>query len=302
MKVLVTGGSGFIGSHLVDALVEDGHQVTVLDLWISMPGAVHVGKPGFRFEYGNILDTPLMDRLCSEADVVFDLAGILGTSETLNGISLQDVIQTNLIGLSHILEATTKAGALLIYLTSPDVPWLNPYRITKQAAEGLCRMYHREFGARIVVLRLGNVYGPRERWQGANLGAPYNYRKVVPTFIRRALSGGPLEIYGDGSQKAPYIYVGDVVRAMMMAMDNGDAVGKLIPIVRNPSLSVNELATEVLKATDSQSEIVYVPMRAGEQHIDVQLDTETAWNLLGFEAETDIGVGLAKTVPYYAAS
>ncbi len=301
MKILVTGSSGFIGSYIVDKLLEEGYETVGIDLWFNKEDLYYqLENPKFEFVKGSILNEDLMKSLISDCDAIIHLAAILGTSETIEKYDIVKVIETNILGTAKILKWASQNDIEKMILPSvPDVPWLNPYRISKSTMEKFALLYNRYYKLNTVVLKLANVYGPRERWPEANLGAPYNYQKVVPTFIINALKGEPLPIYGDGEQRADYVYIADVVEAFLKALLSEEAIGHVIPIGNGKTTSVNELADIIIKLTSSKSFKKYSSMRKGEIPLSIYVDTSLAKELLKFNAKTDLREGLKKTIPYY---
>lgn len=302
LRVLVFGGSGFIGSHLVDRLIKEGHTVTVFDLWMSEDLKKYVGKPFFQFVKGNILDDYKAKKYIRDVDVVYHLAGILGTSETLELYDVIHVTETNVIGALKLLKAALNSNVrCFIYPSTPHVPWLNPYKITKSSAEKYCKMFFREYGLKTIVFTLPNVYGPRERWKEAKFGAPYNYQKAVPTFIIKSLFGEPLPLFGDGNQASNYVYVSDVVEAMVKVAVCNSAIGKTIPLGTEHPVSVKNLAKLIISLTKSESDIQYLPMRRGETKTSVSIDPFIAERIIGFRPKITLEEGLRLTIPYYAS-
>lgn len=302
VKIVVTGGSGFIGTHLIERWVEEGADVHALDLWQSpaMRSLVRSGR--VTFHEGDLRDASVLKRLFQGAELVYHLGSILGTSESIELFDPVEVAYTNVVGTARVLATAKEVGVRrVLYPSTPDVPWLNPYKITKQAAEKLCLMYHKEFGLETVVLKLTNVYGPRERWLDDPAGAPFNYQKVVPTFIVHALKGLPLPVFGNGRQTAEYVYVTDVARAFHLAgvAPAERVAGEVIPIGTGEGVQVIELARKIKQLTGTDSPIQFLPLRRGETYVTISVDPEIAWQKLGFRAEVDLEEGLNRCLPYY---
>lgn len=297
----MTGGAGFIGSHLVDLLLSSGaEQVVVLDRWFSPYIAQHVGKKSFQYVQGDVRDYSLLEQLCKRVDVVYHLASVLGTSESIEIYDPLEVTEINICGTLKVLQASRRCGVKkIIYPSTPDVPWLNPYKITKRACEDFCRLFYHEYSVNTVVLRLPNVYGPRERWLTCDWGAPYNYQKVVPTFIVRALKGEPIPIFGDGEQVSMYMHVSDAVRAMLLAAKSWGCEGMVIPLASNDKVSVKELASLIIRLTGSASCLELLPMRRGETKLTIDVDATIAESLLGFRAIRKLEEGLEETIAFY---
>lgn len=302
LKVVITGASGFIGTHVAEEWLGKGADVHALDLWLSSDLKQYVDAGQVTFHRGDLLDVATLRRVFADADIVYHLGSILGTSESIELYDPAAVALTNVVGTARVLAAAKEAGVgRVVYPSTPDVPWLNPYKITKQAAEKYCLMYHREFGLETVVLRLTNVYGPRERWLEADMGAPYNYQKVVPTFIVRALHGKPMPVFGDGTQTAEYVYVTDVARAFYLAgtAPAEKVAGEVIPIGTGQGVPVIELARQVAALMGVEPRIQYLPMRRGETYVTISVDTGPARERLGFTAQVDLETGLRRSIDYY---
>lgn len=302
LKVVITGASGFIGTHVAEEWLGKGADVHALDLWLSSDLKQYVDAGQVTFHRGDLLDVATLRRVFADADIVYHLGSILGTSESIELYDPAAVALTNVVGTARVLAAAKEAGVgRVVYPSTPDVPWLNPYKITKQAAEKYCLMYHREFGLETVVLRLTNVYGPRERWLEADMGAPYNYQKVVPTFIVRALHGKPMPVFGDGTQTAEYVYVTDVARAFYLAgtAPAEKVAGEVIPIGTGQGVPVIELARQVAALMGVEPRIQYLPMRRGETYVTISVDIGPARERLGFTAQVDLETGLRRSIDYY---
>lgn len=303
MKVVITGGSGFIGSHVVEKWIDHGAKVHVLDLWQSPRLARLVQQGQVTFHQGDLRDQTTLRTVFEGADTVYHLGSILGTSESIDRYDPVDVAETNVVGTTRALAVATQVGVRrFIYPSTPDVPWLNPYKITKNAAEKFCQLYHKEFGLDTVVLRLTNIYGPRERWIDADVGAPFNYQKVVPTFIVNALRGVPLPVFGSGTQTAEYVYVTDVAQAFYLAglAPSEKVAGEVIPIGTGQAIDVLSLANMILGMTGSQASVQMLPMRRGEVHVDISVDSTVARDRMGFTAKVSLTEGLDLSIAYYS--
>src|SRR5690625_5158239 len=302
LKIVVTGASGFIGTHVIEQWLDKGADIHALDLWRSeaMDALIQTGQ--VTFHHGDLLDAGTLRRLFEGAEVVYHLGSILGTSESIELYDPVSVAETNVVGTARLLSIAKESGVRrVVYPSTPDVPWLNPYKITKQAAEKMCLMYYNEFGLETVVLRLTNVYGPRERWLEAKMGAPFNYQKVVPTFIVRALNGEPLPVFGDGTQTAEYVYVTDVARAFYLAGNApaGQVAGEVIPIGTGQGVQVIDLARQINTLIGTNCRIETRPMRRGETHVTISVDPEPAHRKLGFKADVSLEDGLRRSIDYY---
>jgi len=272
VRALVTGGAGFVGSHLVDRLLRNGDTVCVLDD-LSTGSFENVRpyleQPGFRFVDGSILDRSLVEDLASPCDVVFHLAAAVGVRRIIE--QPRRSIEINLRGTEHVLAAARPGHHRVLVVSTSEVygknnsgplketadsvvgpttvtRWL--YAITKAADECLTLAYARETGLAAIVVRLFNTIGPRQTGQ---------YGMVVPRFVRQALRGEPITVYGDGLQTRCFTYVEDVITAMLALIDNPGAVGEVFNVGQGREVSINELARRVREMTGSASEIVHVP-------------------------------------------
>lgn len=302
LKVVVTGASGFIGTHVIEQWLDKGADIHALDLWRSEAMQTLIGTGQVTFHQGDLLDVDTLRRLLEDAEIVYHLGSILGTSESIELYDPVSVAETNVVGTARLLSAAKELGVRrVLYPSTPDVPWLNPYKITKQAAEKYCLLYHHEFGLETVVLRLTNVYGPRERWLEAAMGAPFNYQKVVPTFIVRALKGESLPVYGDGSQSAEYVYVTDVARAFYLAGNAParEVAGQVIPIGTGQGVRVIDLARHIATLIGTSSTIQRLPMRRGEVYVTISVDPDVAHRKMGFKAQVELDEGLRRSIDYY---
>ncbi len=301
MRILVTGGAGFIGSHIVDRLLDEGHEVTVLDLWESDEAKVHSENPNFNFVVGNVLDDDLIDSLVSGKDRVIHMAAVLGTSETITTYDVEQVAEVNVVGTVKILKLCKKYGVSRVLIpTTPDVTWLNPYKITKAAIEKFAQLFSENYGVEAVCMKLGNIYGSRERWLDGPKEAPYNYQKVIPTILMETLKGNQFNIYGNGNQKSEYIYVGDVAESFYRALTSEkDLGGKVIHVGRDKNNSVNEIIDAVEEAWGRKVDRNYVDMRPGEHHVEITLDPTLLKELLDYELQWDLPEGLKETIEYY---
>ena len=301
MRILVTGGAGFIGSHVVDRLLDEGHEVTVLDLWESDEAKVHSDNPNYKFVVGNVLNDELMNELVSGKDRVIHMAAVLGTSETITTYDVEQVAEVNVVGTVKMLKLCKKYGVGRVLIpTTPDVTWLNPYKITKAAIEKFAQLFSENYGVEAVCMKLGNIYGSRERWLDGPKEAPYNYQKVIPTILMETLKGNQFNVYGNGNQKSEYIYVGDVAESFYRALTSEkDLGGKVIHVGRDKNNSVNEIIDAVEEAWGRKVDRNYVDMRPGEHHVEITLDPTLLKELLDYELQWDLPEGLKETIEYY---
>ena len=264
MKFLITGGAGFIGSHLAEKLVARGDQVVILDnlstgLVINISGI----EEKIKFEQGNILDKTVIDKLVAESDYVVHLAAALGVFKIVN--KPLESLKTNLQGSEIVLEACDKyckpvllASTSEIYGKNDKVP-LNEeddriighplksrwsYSEAKAVDESLAYFYYLENKLPVRIVRFFNTVGPRQ------VG---NYGMVVPRFVAAAIKNEPLSVYGSGDQIRCFCHVADAVNALLLLMDSEKAVGQVFNIGNNSQISIMELAKKVIEITGSKS-------------------------------------------------
>ncbi|NWG09191.1 MAG: NAD-dependent epimerase/dehydratase family protein [Nitrososphaerales archaeon] len=295
MKSLVTGGTGFVGSFLVERLLKEGHKVTVFDNMSFGKNIVNAAK----YVNGDISDVEKVKSLVGEHDVVFHLAGVLGTHELMDMVI--EAEKVNVIGTLAVLEGCRKFGTKMICASKPNpLDWINPYTITKLSTELYCRMYHKEFGVDVVVLRLFNLYGPRQK--------SFPVKKIVPNFMENALLNKPIPVFGDGTQPVEMVYVEDAVEACVKAIHAKEATGQILDMCNKSPITVNELVNIIIKMTESKSTIQYLPMRRGEpvgggSYIDVikSANAEVTKKILCIRF-TPLEEGLKKTIQFYRES
>lgn len=270
MKYLVTGGAGFIGSHLCERLISRGEQAIILDNYsTSLISNIGGFQQQVKVVEGNILNKSLVDELVAESDYVVHLAAALGVLNIVN--KPLDSLRTNLQGTEVILEAGNKhnkpiliASTSEIYGKNDKVP-LNEeddriighplksrwsYSEAKAVDESLAYFYYLENNLPIRIVRLFNTVGPRQ------VG---HYGMVLPRFVSAALKNEPLQVYGTGEQIRCFCHVEDAVRALLQVMDSDKSIGEVFNIGNNQQISILELAKRVIQITDSKSEIIKIP-------------------------------------------
>jgi UDP-glucose 4-epimerase len=317
MKVLVTGGAGYIGSNLVDALFEQGHEVFVVDNLST--GRIeniqhHLGDDRFHFVNDTILNEVLMDRIIAQVDQVFHLAAVVGVKyvveDPLHGI------YTNVKGTEVVLEKAYKywkrtviASSSEVYGKSTDVPLheeddrsLGPttvarwsYAMAKAIDEHFAFAYA-DKGLPVSVVRYFNSYGPRLD--------PKGYGSVIAKFITQARLGQPITVFDDGQQTRCFTYIDDTVRGTILASTVPEAEGNVFNLGSNREVKVLELAEMIRDLVDSESEIVCVPYRNvfGENFEETRRrvpDIRRAEEVLGFRAETSLVEGLQRTIAWF---
>jgi UDP-glucose 4-epimerase len=272
MRILITGGAGFIGSHLTDRLVADGHQITILDNLATGRKenlAAHLSGKSVNFIKGSILDLPLLDGLIKETEYVFHLAAAVGVFNIVN--HPLDSLMTNIRGTENVLESAHKYSKPVFVTSSSEVYGKNisdslkesddrilgapvtlrwSYSEAKAIDESLAYAYWVEKKLETRIVRFFNTVGPRQ------LGA---YGMVVPRFVQFALKNEPITIYGNGDQTRCFGHVLDAVDAVVRIAFAENTIGKVINIGNDYEISINDLAKKVIADTNSKSEIVYVP-------------------------------------------
>jgi UDP-glucose 4-epimerase len=306
MRILITGGAGFIGSHLTDRLVADGHQITILDNLATGRKenlAAHLGGASVTFIEGSILDLPLLDSLIEDTEYVFHLAAAVGVFNIVN--HPLDSLMTNIRGTENVLEAAHKYSKPVFVTSSSEVYGKNisdslresddrilgapvtlrwSYSEAKAIDESLAYAYWVEKKLETRIVRFFNTVGPRQ------LGA---YGMVVPRFVQFALNNEPITIYGNGEQTRCFGHVLDAVDAVVRIAFADNTIGKVINIGNDFEISINDLANKVIKETNSKSEIVYVPYEEayGDGFEDMERrvpNIELIKSLVGWEPKRDL--------------
>ncbi|MEM2046243.1 MAG: GDP-mannose 4,6-dehydratase [Candidatus Bathyarchaeia archaeon] len=315
-RALITGGAGFIGSHLAEALLAQGWEVEIIDNLStgSMENIAHL-KDHRRFSYvlDTVLNRPLMLELVDRADVVFHLAAAVGVRLVVERPIY--TIETNIKATEFVLKlASRKRKPVLLSSTSEvygklDKPkfteeddlLLGPtsrarwcYAASKIIDEFLAKAYYEERGLPTVVVRLFNTIGPRQTGR---------YGMVVPRFVRQALRGEPITVYGDGTQRRSFTWVGDVVNAMISLIQHPKAYGEVFNIGHTKEISIYELAVMVKEMTKSPSEIVFVPYEqayeVGFEDMPRRLpDISKIQNLIGYKPSLDLPEMLERIIAY----
>ena len=271
-NILVTGGAGFIGSHLCELLAHKGFRVVAIDNLSTgkLENIEHLrALPHFQFVRETITNLQVLDRLTSQADIVIHLAAAVGVK-----LIVEDpvhTINTNIMGTDAVLSTANRYGCKVLIASTSEVygkgvkvpfeeeddclmgatmhsRWA--YATSKAIDEFMGLAYHRQFGLPVVVMRFFNTVGPRQTGQ---------YGMVVPRFVRQALRGEPITVFGDGEQSRCFGDVADVTEAVVKLMEHPGAVGQVINIGSTQEVTMNQLAKMVLALTGSRSEIVYVP-------------------------------------------
>jgi UDP-glucose 4-epimerase len=272
LTVLITGGAGFIGSHLADALLNKGHRVLVIDNLSTgrIENINHMLKtPNFHFAYADIIQEVVLDRLASQADIIVHLAAAVGVKLIVE--HPVHTIETNVMGTEAVLKVGQRYGCRILIASTSEVygkgngipfneeddvllgatsknRWA--YAASKMVDEFMGLAYYQEYGVPIVLLRFFNTVGPRQTGQ---------YGMVIPRFVGQSLRGEPITIYGDGIQSRCFCDVSDTVRAILGLAQHPEAPGKVFNIGGHKEVKIQELAERIKVLTNSSSEIVYIP-------------------------------------------
>ncbi|HET7011934.1 MAG TPA: SDR family oxidoreductase [Anaerolineales bacterium] len=300
-KCLVTGGAGFIGSHVVHALEAGGASVRVLDN-LSTGSRANLEGSSAELVIGDITDGAIVAGAVDGVDVVFHLAAMISVPASMQ--DPRSCYQTNVIGSLNLLEAARKAGVRRVVLSSscavygdspgpsaetdPPDP-RSPYAASKVAMEDLGRLYTSAFGLSSVSLRYFNVYGPRQSPSSA-------YAAVIPAFIQALLKGRPPLVHGDGSQSRDFVYVEDVAQANLLAACLQAGGPPVVNIGTGRSQTILELANLLHRLLPGEAP-VFGPARAGDLHASCS-DTRLAQEALGFRPTTAMERGLQRTVEW----
>ena len=297
--VLVTGGNGFIGRYVVEEVTRRGYHATVLDTRYREPAA------GADLVLGDIRDATSVTESVAHADGVIHLAGVLGTQETIK--NPRPAAETNIVGGLNVLEACAQYDIPLVNIAVGNFWMNNTYSITKNTVERFVEMFVRFRGSRMTVVRALNAYGPRQA-AAAPFG-PSKVRKIMPSFICRALTGQPIEIYGDGSQVMDMIWVGDVAEILVdaLVLTEASTEPRLVTYEAGTGrqTTVNDIAAAVVNRVKDfpggSVEINHLPMRAGEDEKSVVIGNPLTLEPLGWTPDDLVKLedGVTKTVAHY---
>ena len=294
MKILVTGGAGFIGSYVVEKCIERGHEPIIFD---------HYNR---QEEYpcpvilGDVRDEVAVTEAMAHVDAWIHLAAVLGTQETID--NPRPAAQSNLMGGLNMLAAAKQYNLPGTYIGVGNHWMNNPYSITKTMIERFVSMYNKEHGTRVNIVRAMNAYGPRQRpvppWGDSKV------RKITPSFICRALTGEDIEVYGNGKQISDMCWVGDVAHALVVATEKAaqDIVfPEAVEVGPAHSKQVGEIAHLIIHLTGSDSQVVNLPMRPGEiPGATVSADINTLKHVDMTEASLmPVAKGMEITIDYY---
>jgi UDP-glucose 4-epimerase len=319
MRALITGGAGFIGSHLADALLAAGHHVSVLDDLStgSMENIAHLkAHPEFQYTVDSVTNEPLLAELIDGCDIVFHLAAAVGVKKIVE--EPVHTIETNVHGTEVVLKHANKKKKLVViastsevYGKSVAVPFhedddlvLGPtlkhrwaYACSKAIDEFLALAYWKEKKLPVIIVRFFNTVGPRQSGQ---------YGMVIPNFVRQALAGQPITVHGDGTQSRSFTYVGDVVSALLKLMVEPRAIGQVFNIGNPEEITILDLANRVRRLTNSNSEIVLVPYEkayeAGFEDMPRRVpNLQKIHSLIAYEPHVDLNEILNRVIDHFQA-
>jgi UDP-glucose 4-epimerase len=299
-NILVTGGAGFIGSHIVDRLSAENRVIVLDNLFTGQMPNLGKSKDRITFIRGDVLDKALLTDIVGKVDIIFHLAANVG-----NIRSIQDPyfdMDMNIRGMLNLLEACrnskverlvySSSGAIFgeaRYLPIDEEHPLNPespYAVSKLAAEKYCFAFYKVHGVPATALRYFNVYGPRQDTS--------EYANATSIFFSRIREGKPITIFGDGKQTRDFVFVEDVVSANILAATQPAAIGEIFNIATGRETSIEQLASIIRQISDKDNPVIYAAPRAGEVRHSLA-NIEKAQRLLGYNPETDLQEGLLLT-------
>ena len=317
MRALITGGAGFIGSHLCEALLDAGHDVLILDNLStgSIDNISHLkGRPGFEYFIDTVNNEPLLAELIDRSDVVFHFAAAVGVKLIVE----QPVytIETNVHGTEVVLKHANKKKKLVViastsevYGKSDDVPFredsdlvLGPtpkhrwaYACSKAIDEFLALAYWKERKLPVIIVRFFNTVGPRQTGQ---------YGMVIPNFVRQALAGEPITVFGDGTQSRSFTHVADVVGALIKLVNEPKAIGEVVNIGNVQEVTIQQLAERVRELSGSKSVIKCIPYEeayeSGFEDMPRRVPAlEKAEGLIGYKPRHQLDDILIQVIDYF---
>jgi UDP-glucose 4-epimerase len=316
LSCLVTGGAGFIGSHLAEELIREGNNVCAVDDLSTgrLENIKHLlSNKRFSLVNGSVLDRSLMKKLVDESDVIYHLAAAVGVKYIIE--NPLKAIQTNVHGTENVLELASErkqkvmiASSSEVYGKDGGVPYKEDgdrlmgatttsrwsYACTKALDEFTALAYFKERGVPIVIVRFFNTCGPRQTGQ---------YGMVIPRFVRNALLGKPIVVHGDGSQTRCFTYVGDAVRAVSVLMESDRAIGEVFNVGSIQEIEIRELARKVVELTGSSSKIEFMSYKEayGEGFEDMKRrvpDITKIRNMIGWYPEVNLDELLQRVITY----
>ncbi|HEU4694259.1 MAG TPA: GDP-mannose 4,6-dehydratase [Vicinamibacterales bacterium] len=317
MRALITGGAGFIGSHLAEALLNQGHEVDVIDN-LSTGSIRNIGhlksNPRFKYTIDTLTNEPLLAELIDRNDVIFHFAAAVGVKLIVE--EPVHTIETNVHGTEVVLKHANKkrkkvliASTSEVYGKSADVPFREDadlvmgatvkhrwaYACSKAIDEFLALAYYKERGLPVIIVRFFNTVGPRQTGQ---------YGMVLPSFVRQALAGDPITVFGDGTQSRSFTYVGDVVGCLLKLVNEPKAIGQVFNIGNKEEVSILRLAEIVKSLTGSSSPIEFIPYdKAYEEGFEDMPrrvpDLTKVRELVGYEPKVQLNEIIERVIEYF---
>jgi UDP-glucose 4-epimerase len=314
MKVLITGGAGFLGSHLADALLARGDEVYVLDIALEHKIRHHLRQPRFHYMRDSVLSTDILEELIYPVDLIYHFAAVVGVEHYLG--NPYQVLHVNINGTQAVLSLAYKHHKKVIFSSTSEVYGRSPqlpfeedgerllgstridrwcYATAKQAGEHFCFAFHRR-GLPVVVLRYFNVYGPRMDQMDRG--------RVIPIFMGQLLRGEPLTVIGDGRQTRCFTYIEDAIRATLAAGGSEAAVGEVVNIGSAEEVSIQELAAMMIQLAGARSILKFIPATEvyGPSYEDIRRrvpSIKKMRELLGVEPQVPLAEGLRRTIAWY---
>jgi UDP-glucose 4-epimerase len=317
LRALITGGAGFIGSHLAEALLNEGHEVDIIDN-LSTGSIRNVGhlksNPRFKYVIDTLTNEPVLAELIDRNDVIFHFAAAVGVKLIVE--EPVHTIETNVHGTEVVLKHANKKKKLVfiastseVYGKNTEVPFredadlvMGPtlkhrwaYACSKAIDEFLALAYWKERRLPVVIVRFFNTVGPRQTGQ---------YGMVLPSFVRQALAGEPITVFGDGTQARSFTYIGDVVGCLLKLVKESRAIGQVFNIGNSQEITILALAEQVKKLAGSSSPIVFVPYdkayEAGFEDMPRRVpDLTKIQQLVGYEPKVQLDEIIKKVIDYF---
>jgi UDP-glucose 4-epimerase len=316
LKILITGGAGFLGSHLSDAFLARGDEVTILDVGGDLKVRHNLSNPRFHYVRDSVLNADILDGLILRSDLVYHLAAVVGVEHYVG--DPYEVLNVNINGTQAVLKLAYKYNRKVVFSSTSEVYGRNPkvpfaeddervlgstridrwcYSTSKAVAEHFCFAYHR-LGLPVVILRYFNVYGPR--LDKIDVG------RVITIFMGQVLRGDPVTVIGDGKQTRCFTYIDDAIRATVEAGLSDRVVGEIFNVGTNVETSILELAETMIRIAGSPSKVAFLPQESvyGESYEDVPRrvpSVQRMHEILGVRAETLLEKGLRHTIEWFRA-
>ena len=314
MRFLITGGAGFLGSHLTDAMLGQGHEVTILDVASDLKVRHQLGNPQFRYVRDSILNREILEGLISWCDVVYHLAAVVGVEHYVG--DPYQVLNVNVNGIQAVLQVAFKAQKKVVFSSTSEVygkssvvPFREEgdrvlgstkidrwcYSTSKAVGEHFCFAFHK-LGLPVVVIRYFNVYGPR--LDQIDVG------RVITIFLGQVLRGEPVTVVGDGKQTRCFTYVDDAIRATVSAGLKEEAVGEIINIGSDEEICIKDLAAVMVRLSGSRSSLTFVPQEAvyGKSYEDIRRrvpDIRRMREILDVSPQVKLEEGLRRTIDWF---